>query len=84
MLWPRKATLESYAAVLRDPEILSSMKVTILRTVIGVPLSVLCMAMLAYPLSKEILLAEGVGQHLHAQHGQGDSDHGPQDRYFHG
>jgi putative aldouronate transport system permease protein len=57
MLWPRKLTLESYAAVLRDPAILASMKITILRTLIGVPSSVLCMAMLAYPLSKEDLFA---------------------------
>ncbi len=57
MLWPRKLTLGSYAAVLRDNAILQSMKITILRTIIGVPSSVLCMAMLAYPLSKADLLA---------------------------
>ena len=57
MLWPRKPTVESYGTVFRNPEILSSMKVTILRTALGVPLSVLCMGMLAYPLSKRDLLA---------------------------
>ena len=57
LLWPRKPTLDSYAAVARDTAILRSVKVTLLRTVIGVPASVLCMAMVAYPLSKRDLLA---------------------------
>lgn len=56
MLWPRKLTWESYATVLRDPAILRSTRITVLRTIIGVPSSVLCMAMLAYPLSKGDLL----------------------------
>lgn len=55
-LWPRVFTLDSYVTVLHDKEILSSLKVTLLRTVIGVPLSVITVSMLAYGLSRRDLV----------------------------
>lgn len=57
-LWPRSLTLESYATVLRDPEILGSLKVTALRTLIGVPFSVGIISMLAYGLSRNGLVGK--------------------------
>ncbi|RED55911.1 MULTISPECIES: carbohydrate ABC transporter permease [Cohnella] len=56
LLWPRDVSLESYSAVFSNPEILTSVKVTLLRTVLGVPLSVFCIALLAYVLSKKDLV----------------------------
>lgn len=56
LLWPRDISLESYAAVFSNPEIITSVKVTLLRTVLGVPLSVFCIALLAYVLSKKDLV----------------------------
>ncbi|OXS55544.1 sugar ABC transporter permease [Cohnella sp. CIP 111063] len=56
LLWPRDISLESYAAVFSNPEITTSVKVTLLRTLLGVPLSVFCIALLAYVLSKKDLV----------------------------
>lgn len=56
-LWPRMLNFESYATIFRNEELLDSVKVTVLRTVIGTPLSVLAIAMLAYSLSKRYLVA---------------------------
>jgi putative aldouronate transport system permease protein len=53
LLWPREISLESYSAVFSNPEIVTSVKVTLLRTLLGVPLSVFCIALLAYALSKK-------------------------------
>lgn len=50
--WPRVPTFDSYLTVLRDEEILSSLVVTAARTLIGVPLTVFCVSMLAYVLSR--------------------------------
>ncbi|MCJ8010433.1 carbohydrate ABC transporter permease [Paenibacillus sp. KQZ6P-2] len=55
-LWPREFTLESYKSILNNPEIWSAIKVTVLRTVIGTALSVFCISMLSYSLSKRYLL----------------------------
>ncbi|MBD2867201.1 carbohydrate ABC transporter permease [Paenibacillus arenilitoris] len=56
-LWPREFTLESYASIFRNDELINSVKVTVLRTVIGTPLSVLAISMMAYSLSKRELIA---------------------------
>ncbi|RED54427.1 carbohydrate ABC transporter permease [Cohnella lupini] len=56
LLWPRDISLDSYSAVFSNPEILDSVKVTLLRTMLGVPLSIFCIALLAYALSKKELV----------------------------
>ncbi|WP_020619002.1 carbohydrate ABC transporter permease [Paenibacillus daejeonensis] len=56
MMWPSAFSLESYKTVLNDAEILNSIVVTVGRTVIGVPLTLACIAMLAYALSKRELV----------------------------
>ena len=56
LLWPRQLNLSSYKAVFQNEEILSSLGVTVARTVIGVTLTVFCVAMLAYVLSKQELV----------------------------
>ncbi|MGC5771287.1 carbohydrate ABC transporter permease [Paenibacillus pabuli] len=55
-LWPRDLTLDSYKQILKDSEILSGLWVTVKRTLIGAPLSVLVITMLAYPLSRRNLI----------------------------
>ena len=56
LLWPRELNFSSYKAVFQNEEILSSLGVTVTRTVIGVPLTLFCVAMLAYVLSKTELV----------------------------
>ncbi|MDF2837096.1 MAG: binding-protein-dependent transport system inner rane component, partial [Paenibacillus sp.] len=56
-LWPREFSLASYAQILSDGEIWAAIKVTVLRTIIGTPLAVLTISMLAYSLSKKELVA---------------------------
>jgi putative aldouronate transport system permease protein len=56
-LWPRVFTAESYRSIFRNEELLGSVQVTVLRTVIGTPLSVLAVSMMAYALSKRELIA---------------------------
>jgi len=54
--WPRVVTFDSYKQILDDSEILNGIWVTIKRTVVGTPLSVLVITMLAYPLSRRNLI----------------------------
>ncbi|OPA74014.1 sugar ABC transporter permease [Paenibacillus selenitireducens] len=54
--WPREVTFDSYLTIFRNPEIWSAIRVTVLRTVIGTALSIFCISMLAYSLSKRHLL----------------------------
>ncbi len=56
-LWPRVFTVDSYATIFRNTELLVSVKVTVLRTLIGTPVSVLAICMMAYSLSKRELVA---------------------------
>jgi putative aldouronate transport system permease protein len=56
MLWPSDFSLGSYQTVLQDEEILNSIAVTVGRTVIGVPLTLACVSMAAYALSKRELV----------------------------
>lgn len=55
-LLPRAFTLDSYKAVLTDPEILTSVKVTVARTLIGTILPLFFTSMLAYALSRRELI----------------------------
>ncbi|HEY5583064.1 MAG TPA: carbohydrate ABC transporter permease [Ruminiclostridium sp.] len=55
-LWPRIFTLASYKAVFTDNTIVSSLYVTIARTVIGTLTALLVTTMLAYALSKRELV----------------------------
>ncbi|MBD2868003.1 carbohydrate ABC transporter permease [Paenibacillus arenilitoris] len=55
-LWPREFSLASYRQILSDGEIWSAIKVTVLRTLIGTPLAVMVISMLAYSLSKKELV----------------------------
>ena len=55
MLWPRVFTIDSYKTVLATEAIFSAAKVTVSRTLIGAPLTVLTISMLAYGLSKRSL-----------------------------
>lgn len=57
-LWPREFTLESYKTVLKDKEIIGSFGVTVLRTIVGVPLSVAVISLLAYGLSRKNLVGK--------------------------
>jgi putative aldouronate transport system permease protein len=54
--WPRDITFDSYNQILKDTEIMNGIWVTVKRTVIGAPLSVLVITMLAYPLSRRNLM----------------------------
>ena len=56
MFWPSSFSLESYKTVLQDAEILNSLGVTLSRTLIGVPITLACVSMLAYALSKRELV----------------------------
>jgi putative aldouronate transport system permease protein len=56
MLWPREFSFESYLTVFKNQEILSSIKVTLARTIIGVPLTLFMISLVAYGLSKKDLV----------------------------
>lgn len=56
-LWPREFSLKSYEQILSDSEIWTAIRVTLLRTVVGTPLAVLTISMLAFALSKKELVA---------------------------
>jgi putative aldouronate transport system permease protein len=55
LLWPRKFTIASYISVVKNPEIFSALRVTFLRTISGVPLTLLVTSLLAYALSQRTL-----------------------------
>ena len=56
MLWPRVFSIDRYKAVLSDTALLSSLKVTLLRTAVGVPMNLLAVTTLAYALSQRDLI----------------------------
>ncbi|TYP79187.1 carbohydrate ABC transporter permease [Paenibacillus methanolicus] len=59
--WPRELSFTSYREILTDNEILHSVGVTVARTLIGTPLTVLVISLLAYPLSnRELVLRKPV------------------------
>ncbi|NBD22351.1 carbohydrate ABC transporter permease [Paenibacillus glycinis] len=55
--WPRELNFTSYKEILTDHEILHAVWVTVARTVIGTPLTVIVISLLAYPLSNRELVA---------------------------
>lgn len=55
---PRKLSLESYKVILGKKAFLDSIKVSVARTVIGTPVSVLVTSMLAYVLSRKELVGK--------------------------
>ncbi len=52
-LWPVAFTWSSYDYVMQKPEFISSLLVSLKRVAIGVPLNMLLIVLVAYPLSKE-------------------------------
>jgi putative aldouronate transport system permease protein len=56
-LFPRDFSLSSYQQILSDSEIWNAIKVTTLRTLVGTPLALIVISMLAYSLSKRELVA---------------------------
>lgn len=54
-LWPRKFTLENYKIVFQNRAIYPAFFMTVLRSVVGTAVAVICMAMAAYALSKDNL-----------------------------
>jgi len=54
--WPRELSFTSYKEILTDREILHAVWVTFARTVVGTPLAVLVITLLAYPLSNRDLV----------------------------
>lgn len=55
---PRKFTLQNYALIFKNPLIISSFKITVLRTMVGTVTSLLATALLAYGLSKKYLIGK--------------------------
>lgn len=58
--YPPKITLSNYAKVLSDSDIWNGYKNTIIRTVLGTVISVLCVICTAYPLSKKYLVHRNI------------------------
>lgn len=56
-LLPRKLNYSAYGVILKDKEFLYSMGISVLRVIIGTPLSVMFTSMLAYVLTKKDLVA---------------------------
>ncbi|WP_136604797.1 carbohydrate ABC transporter permease [Paenibacillus dokdonensis] len=54
--WPRKWSLENYYVVFRDTRILNAFSISVMRTVVGTILSVLCTAIFAYGMTKKELI----------------------------
>jgi putative aldouronate transport system permease protein len=52
-LWPRVWTLTNYEFILKDASIFQATMISILRTVIGTVVTVLCSAMVAYTISRQ-------------------------------
>ncbi len=56
-LLPRVLNFSAYGVIMKDKEFLNSMAASVLRVIIGTPLSVLFTSMLAYVLTKKELVA---------------------------
>ncbi|WP_219838387.1 carbohydrate ABC transporter permease [Paenibacillus sp. R14(2021)] len=54
--WPRELSFTSYKEILTDREILHAVWVTVARTLVGTPLTVIVISLLAYPLSSRDLV----------------------------
>jgi len=59
-IWPRKWTLRNYNIILSNPEIYHAAVISVLRTVLGTVLGIICSLLVAYPLSrKDFVLRKG-------------------------
>lgn len=54
--WPRQWSLENYNVVFQDERILNAFWISVMRTVVGTILSVLCTAIFAYGMTKKELI----------------------------
>ncbi|MED5016867.1 carbohydrate ABC transporter permease [Paenibacillus chibensis] len=54
--WPRQFTLENYSVVFQDKRLMTGFFISVLRTVIGTVLSIVCTAVFAYGMSKKQLM----------------------------
>ncbi|MEC0368846.1 carbohydrate ABC transporter permease [Paenibacillus chibensis] len=54
--WPRQFTLENYSVVFQDKRLMTGFLISVLRTVIGTVLSIVCTAVFAYGMSKKQLM----------------------------
>lgn len=59
-LWPRVISIDSYKQILQDAEILNGLKVTVLRTLVGTPLALAVISLLAFALSKRDLVGSRI------------------------
>jgi len=59
-LWPRRFTLNNYRAVFSYPQILAAFQMSVLRTVVGTGLGVICSSMLAYAISRKDFVARKI------------------------
>ncbi|MCM3039086.1 carbohydrate ABC transporter permease [Paenibacillus motobuensis] len=55
-IWPRVFTLENYKVVFKDDRLMSGFVISVLRTIVGTVLSILCTAIFAYGMSKRELM----------------------------
>lgn len=55
-IWPRAFTLDNYRVVFKDDRLIHSFSISVLRTVIGTVTSIFVTALLAYGMSKKILV----------------------------
>lgn len=62
--WPKNFTLASYQAILKDEQFFTSLKNSILRCLIGVPINVLFCIIMGYPLSKSKRLFRARNRYL--------------------
>jgi putative aldouronate transport system permease protein len=54
--WPRELSFTSYKEILTDGQILQAVWITLARTIIGTPLTILVISLLSYPLSNRDLV----------------------------
>jgi putative aldouronate transport system permease protein len=59
-LWPRAFTLENFAMFLKDPKWISSLGITVARTILGTTLTTLFTCLVAYGLSEKALVGRKI------------------------
>jgi len=56
IFWPRVFTLENYQIVFQDPQLIQSLRITVLRTIVGTVLHIFITSMFAYAYSRRQLI----------------------------
>ncbi|NMM54421.1 carbohydrate ABC transporter permease [Paenibacillus aquistagni] len=56
--WPRAFTIENYEIVFKDQRIINGFMISVLRTVVGTVLAILCTSVFAYGMSKKELMGK--------------------------